>query len=95
MHLIEERDAMDALNSAELKWARAYDAWMAATWVVQHDPHEGRALNEGGSIRAFTYVGAKSIDMPDVTIIYETLHDTTIIHDALFKDGTYAQSGKA
>ena len=95
MHLIEQQAAEIALDKAQNKWARAYDAWEAATWVVLHDPSFGPPLNEKGSLRAFTYVGAKSIDMPDVTIIYEVCGDTTTIHDALFKDATYAQSGRA
>jgi hypothetical protein len=95
VHLIEEAAARIALDKARNKWRRTDDAWDAATWVVLRDPEYGIALNEAGSIRSFTYVGAKSIDMPDVTIIYEVRNDTTIILDALFKDATYTQSGTA
>ncbi len=95
MHLIEENDAKEALDAAVMKWPRAQDAWDTVTLVVINDPKEGRPINESGSLRSFTYVGARSIGMPDVTIIYELKGETTHIHDAMFKDATYAQAGHA
>lgn len=95
MHLIEEEAARKALDDAELIWEGAYSAWEAATWVVIHDPLVGVKVTESGRTRAFTYEGARSIKQPTVTILYETRGDTTVIHDAIFKEAPYAQAGRA
>jgi hypothetical protein len=58
VHIVEENAARKALDDAEAKWAGAYDAWEAATWVVMHDPFVGIPVTESGKTRSYTYEGA-------------------------------------
>lgn len=95
MHVIEERSAEAALNAAMSKWTGTQTAWEAATWAVLHDTSLGYPLHESGRVRAFTFPGARSTKMPDITIVYEVQGDAVVIHDALFKESAYGQSGRA
>jgi len=95
VHLIEEEAARRALDEAESRWEGAYSAWEAATWTVMRDPLAGKSVTESGKTRAFTYEGARSIKQPSVTILYENRGDTTVIHDAFFKEAPYFQAGRA
>jgi hypothetical protein len=71
------------------------DAWDAATWTIAHDPQAGDAVTESGKTRAYSYEGARSIDMPSVTLLYEIAQgDLIIVHDALFTDSKYGQAGR-
>jgi hypothetical protein len=83
------------VDSAEIKWADAARAWQAIEWVLARDELVGRPLNEGGTLRAFYYDGAKSIGQPDVAVIYEVTDTEIIIRDAVFTDAKYSQAGKA
>jgi hypothetical protein len=93
---IREADAAErSLNAALERWSRAMDAWEAATWTIVHDPEEGEPVTESGRTRAYTFEGARSIDMPSVTLIYEIEDDNhLIVHDALFMDSRYGQAGR-
>ena len=95
MHIIEERSAEEKLNAALLKWSSTRVAWEAATWAVVHDPGLGAYVTESGKTRAFTFPGARSIDMPDITLLYEIRGETIVIHDALFEESAYSQDGRA
>ena len=95
MHLIEEEAARLARDEAEQKWTRAGDAWDAIVWVVLRDPKAGTLVLESGNIRALTFQGARSINMPDVTIVYEVIGDETVVKEALFKESSNQFSGSA
>lgn len=95
MHLIEEPTAQTALDEASLKWDQAYQAWECATWAVLHDHTLGWAVTTSGKTRSFTFDGARSLDMPTVTILYEIRGDEIVIHDALFEEAKYGQAGRA
>jgi hypothetical protein len=93
---IREADAAErSLNAALERWSRAMDAWEAATWTIARDPKAGDPVTESGKTRAYSFEGARSIDMPSVTLIYEIEDDNHIIvHDALFMDSRHGQAGR-
>jgi hypothetical protein len=70
------------------------DAWEAATWIIAHDPKAGKPLTESGKSRAYSFEGARSIDMPSVTLLYEIATDYVVIHDALFAESIHGQTGR-
>jgi hypothetical protein len=76
-------------------WGDAERAWIAIEWALVRDPLVGVPLIEGGNIRAFVYYGARSIDQPDVDVIYEIQNDAIIIRSAVFTDAKASQAGRA
>jgi hypothetical protein len=93
---IREADAATrSLDSALERWSRAMDAWEAATWAIAHDPESGEPVTESGQTRAYSFEGARSIDLPSVTLVYEIEDDNhLIVHDALFMDSQHGQAGR-
>jgi hypothetical protein len=51
-------------------------------------------VTESGRSRSFTFEGARSIDMPTVTVLYEITDASIIIHDALFVAAKYDPAGR-
>jgi hypothetical protein len=96
LHLIEDPEAQLALDEAVEWWSGTRVAWEAATWVVLRDPQVGMPLTEDGTIRVFTYEGARSIHQPTITVVYEVTgkHEVTI-RRARFTEPKYGQAGKA
>jgi hypothetical protein len=85
----------NALDSAINKWDDTERAWTAIEWTLARDPLAGRPLTEKGNIRGFEYDGARSIDQPDIEVIYEiTLHEI-IVRDAVFSNAKATQAGRA
>jgi hypothetical protein len=93
--LIEQEEAKRAKDAACEKWARAEDAWEAITWAIARDPSLGEAVTESGKTRLLKYVGARSIKMPSVTVIYEVAEPFIIVHSAEFAEAEYGQAGNA
>jgi hypothetical protein len=52
-------------------------------------------LTEGGSLRAFVYDGARSIDQPDIEVIYEIQLNVIVIRNAVFSNAKAPQAGRA
>lgn len=90
----EEEAAKSTLDAAAERWARAIDAWEAATWTLARDPEAGEPVTESGKTRAYTIDGARSIDMPTLTLLYEIQPQYIIIHEARFTDAKYGQAGR-
>jgi len=65
------------------RWKRAEETWETVTWTLARDPIIGEPLSEGGKARAFTIQGAKSIDMPTLTVLYEIQPGLIVIYSAL------------
>lgn len=82
---LEDR-ARRAVDEAIQRWCGAERAWSAIEWALIHDPFAGASLVESGRIRAFIFVGAASVEWPDVRVIYEATKELIIIHDATFED---------
>lgn len=95
LDIIEEERTRTAVDVAIERWARAQDAWEAVTWVVARDPIAGVAETESGRTRSFSFEGARSIELPTVTIIYEVTARAIVIHDALFAEANHGQAGRA
>ena len=96
MHLIEDPEAQLALDEAVECWAGTQVAWEAITWAVVHDTELGKPLTDDGMIRAFTYDGARSIQQPTITVVYEIIGKRqVVIRRARFTEAKYGQSGTA
>jgi hypothetical protein len=86
--------ARQTVDSAILTWAGAELAWAAIEWTLSHDAYVGVPLNEGGSVRAFLYDGARSICHPDVEVTYEICPHEIIVRRAVFRDARLSFSGR-
>ena len=86
--IIEDEPARNALNNAEERWSRANDAWESITWAIMNDPDVGLPVTESGKTRVITLHGARSADIPDITVLYEDNPPFLHIRDAKFKDST-------
>ena len=53
------------------------------------------ALNESGTLRVLVVEGARSIDMPTVTVVYEFNIQYVTIREARFEDAKAARAGHA
>ena len=96
MHLVEDPEAQLALDDAVEKWPGTPVAWEAITWVLVHDPQVGVPVTEDGTIRSFTYVGARSIQQPTITVVYEIVgRHEVIIRRARFAEPKHGQAGRA
>jgi hypothetical protein len=91
----EEQRVSDSLGEACLKWERAADAWEHVTWIVAKNPKEGTPINESGNLRLLLWAGARSIDMPDVELIYSLNDETIRLLDVKFTEAAYGQAGRA
>jgi hypothetical protein len=90
-----EDRATQSIQVAKQKWAHIEDVVNAVEWALLHDPHIGCLLNERG-IRGFVMPGARSIDEPDVDVLYEESSDELIvIHDLIFRQAKAQYSGNA
>jgi hypothetical protein len=87
--------ARAALDLAIETWSDAERAWAAIEWVLARDPQCGRPLTESGNLRAFVYVGARSIHQPDVEVIYEIAWKEIIVRSAEFAHARGAVAGSA
>jgi hypothetical protein len=93
--VIEDSRVSRVIDDAKLKWQRADDAWDAISWIIAREPEIGRPITESGYTRSFTLDGAKSIELPTVTVLYEVTAMAVIVHDARFEDAKFTQAGRA
>jgi hypothetical protein len=93
--IVEDSLVSRAIDDAKDKWTRADDAWDAITWILARDLTCGLPVTESGKTRAFTLDGARSIDMPTVTVLYEITPIGVVIRDAKFEPAKFAQAGRA
>lgn len=93
--IVTEPSVDDAYEAACLRWPKAHDVWEALTWVLSHDPREGKALSESGDVRAYTLDGARSVGWPTLTVLYRKEGDHLVIYDAQFTEAKYGQAGRA
>ena len=63
--------------------------------MLAHDPQVGVPISESGRLRAFMYDGARSIDQPDVEVIYEISPHEIIVRSAEFSDARISLAGHA
>lgn len=91
----EEPAAQRAVDAACERWTAADEAWSVVTWVIARDPTVGQPLREGGKARSFTVQGARSVDMPTVTVLYEIEPNEIVIHSAVFEEADASHAGRA
>ena len=93
----EDSPATEAYEAALERWKRADDVWQGVTWTLARDPEtpDSVPLNEGGTVRAYTSEGARSIDMPTLTVLYQFDNEYITIREALFADAKAPFAGRA
>ena len=91
----EETAARLALDAALGRWARTIDAWEAVTWVIARDAEIGTPLSERGALRAYTFDGVRSLDLPTVTVLYEVTEEVIVVHAARFVESRHRDAGRA
>jgi hypothetical protein len=84
--VVEEPRVSVAIDDAKQRWRRAQDAWETITWTLVHDPEVGKPMTESGLTRSFTIDGARSIDLPTVTVLYTISRFELTIHDVRFEN---------
>jgi hypothetical protein len=92
--LREEPCVSDEVDRAYKIWDKAEDAWEFLKWVVVRDPTIGRPLNEKGDLRSIIWVGAKSTNLPDTTLIYRKSDPIIELLDVQFTEPKYAQTSR-
>jgi hypothetical protein len=93
--VVLDADVLEELESACDRWAGTEIAWEAIEWALCRDPDVGRALNEGGSERAFVYIGARSIHQPDIEVTYVVEGNEIVVKIAEFADAKASYAGRA
>ena len=91
----EDPNVSILVEQAKLQWDRADDVWEAITWVVAHDPEVGRPVTESGKTRSLTLEGARSANLPTITIVYEIENPYVTIHDVSFREPSAPHAGQA
>jgi hypothetical protein len=91
--VIEDSLVSLAVDDAKLRWSD--DAWDTVVWVLGRDPTLGIPITESGNSRSFTVEGARSIDLPTITVVYELTPTAVVVRDAKFEDAKSARTGKA
>jgi hypothetical protein len=89
-----EESAVQAILKEKIRWANIEDVIMALEWGILHDPRIGTLLNETG-LRAFMFPGARSINEPDIDVLYRESEDQIVIIDLVFRQAKSHYSGKA
>lgn len=82
-----------AIKEAAETWD-SEDSIRAIEWAIIHDPEIGILLNESG-LRAFVYHGARSINQPDIDVIYGPGNPEFVIHDLVFSEAKAGHAGRA
>lgn len=75
---------MEAYDDACEIWERADHAWLTVEFTIARDPEAGRALNEAGTLWAYTFQGAGSAKLPTLTVIYRFDAQTVDVIKAQF-----------
>ena len=91
----EEPGVQQAIHDACARWSRAENAWEAVTWAICTDPAIGLALNESGSTRLVESTGARSIELPSITIVYDVFPTVIAVLQVMFSEAPYGQIGRS
>jgi hypothetical protein len=89
-----EGRAEEAIQKAAEKWSNVEDIIASVEWGIMHAPEIGVLLNERG-LRGFVFPGARSINEPDIDVIYEATDFQFVIHDLVFRDAKAHYAGQA
>ena len=95
--VFEEPSAAKAYDDACERWTRASDALEAVKYVLVHDPEppDSVVVDELGRVRALTWHGAKSADMPTIVVVYVWDTQNITILEARFSNAKAQQFGHA
>lgn len=93
--LSEETCVSEELERACEKWQNAALAWEHVVWALARDPKVGRPLNELGTLRLMIWEGARSLDMPDIEMIYSLEIPTIRLLEVIFRDAKSSSAGRA
>lgn len=90
----EEPGVQDAVDAARLHWPRAQDAWDIIVWTIARDPGAGTAIVESGRTRVLESVGARSIGLPSVWLLYGVEPTIITVYEVRFTDATIWLAGR-
>lgn len=90
-----DETARRGMDAAAEKWPRADDVWIVVEYVLAHDPEVSTALNESGRLRAFTWDGAASAQLPTVDVIYAIGSTDITIKSMRWRNAQNARAGRA
>ena len=89
-----EDRAAEAIQKAKQTWSNVENVLISLEWGLMHDPQIGMLLNERG-LRGFVFPGARSINEPDVDVLYEEGDFQIVIHDLTFRQAKAHYAGQA
>jgi hypothetical protein len=89
-----EDQAAEAIRKAKTEWSNIEDVLMALEWGLMHAPEIGRLLNERG-LRGFTFPGARSLNEPDIDVLYVATDTQIIVEGLIFRQAKAHYAGTA
>lgn len=93
--VVLDKSARETLDFVCEQWDGGEFAWLVIEWVLARDPFVGRRLTEKADLRAFEYLGAKSIKQPDLYVIYEVLEYEIVVKVIGYDEARSASAGHA
>jgi hypothetical protein len=89
-----ENQAIEAIHKAKAEWSNIEDALMALEWGLMRDTEIGPLLNERG-LRGFTFPGARSLNEPDIDVLYVATDTQIVVEGLIFRHAKAHYSGTA
>jgi hypothetical protein len=86
---------LGALDSACEQWNGTEVAWEAIEWTLARDPEVGKLITNKANVRELIYDGARSINHPDIYVVYEVMSHQIIVKFAVFIEAQAAYAGRA
>ncbi len=86
--IVESYQTQEANDNARGRWLGAELAWEAVLQVLMYDPTFGTPINDAGSLRTFTFQGARSTDMPTVQVLYQDNLDHVEVIDLRYTEAS-------
>lgn len=93
--VVLDEQARQTLDYVCEHWKGGELAWLVIEWVLAHDPETGCLLTEQANLRGFEYFGARSINQPDLYVIYEALDHQIIVKVIGYDEAKAAYAGRA
>jgi hypothetical protein len=89
-----EQRAEKAIQEAKKRWSNIESVVESLEWGIMHDTSVGTLLNERG-LRGFTFPGARSLNEPDIDVLYVPSEFLIIIENLTFMDAKAHHAGTA
>jgi hypothetical protein len=63
-------------------------------WAIARDPQVGAAISEGGAVRVVESLGARSITLPTVWLLYRVEQFSITVHEVRFSESIHERAGR-